>query len=48
LTDPGAGDDAIDGVGAAGREGVAGAGPAAPTILTAFFLSLKLPAFAAG
>ena len=48
LTEPGAGDDVTDGAGGANRDGVVGIGPAAPTILTAFFLSFNLPAEAAG
>jgi hypothetical protein len=48
LTDPGAGDDSNEDLGAACCDAVVDMGPAAPTILTAFFLSFKLPAFAAG
>lgn len=48
LTEPGTGDDVTDGAGGADRDGVVDMGPAAPTILTAFFLSFKLPALAAG
>jgi hypothetical protein len=48
LTEPEAGDEVTDRVGGTGRDGVVGMGPAAPTILTAFFLSFKLPVLAAG
>lgn len=48
LARPALGEDAIGRVRAAGREAVLGTGPAAPTILTAFFLSLILPRLAAG
>jgi hypothetical protein len=48
LTEPEAGDEVTDRVGGTVRDGVVGMGPAAPTILTAFFLSFKLPVLAAG
>lgn len=48
LAGPALDEDAIGRVRAAGREVVPDTGPAAPTILTAFFLSLILPRLAAG